>query len=84
MKFITCGVSSVLNVKDYFCLSGDIQIGMVEKKGALEVEVIRARGLVGKPGSKALPGKWTLFNSQRKMSKHDRLACFCPAVVHMF
>lgn len=29
---------------------------MVEKKGALEVEVIRARGLVGKPGSKALPG----------------------------
>lgn len=35
---------------------GDIQIGMVEKKGALEVEVIRARGLVGKPGSKALPG----------------------------
>ena len=39
-----------------FCCSGDIQIGMVEKKGALEVEVIRARGLVGKPGSKALPG----------------------------
>lgn len=36
--------------------SGDIQIGMVEKKGALEVEVIRARGLVGKPGSKSLPG----------------------------
>lgn len=35
---------------------GDIQIGMVEKKGALEVEVIRARGLVGKPGSKSLPG----------------------------
>lgn len=29
---------------------------MVEKKGALEVEVIRARGLVGKPGSKSLPG----------------------------
>lgn len=57
MKFITCEVSSVLNVKDYFCLLGDIQIGMVEKKGALEVEVIRARGLVGKPGSKALPGK---------------------------
>lgn len=29
---------------------------MVDKKGALEVEIIRARGLVGKPGSKALPG----------------------------
>lgn len=39
-----------------FLSLGDIQIGMVEKKGALEVEVIRARGLVGKPGSKSLPG----------------------------
>ncbi|XP_037532368.1 regulating synaptic membrane exocytosis protein 2 [Nematolebias whitei] len=37
---------------------GDIQIGMVEKKGALEMEVIRARGLVGKPGSKALPAPY--------------------------
>ncbi|XP_016137524.1 regulating synaptic membrane exocytosis protein 2-like [Sinocyclocheilus grahami] len=37
---------------------GDIQIGMVEKKGALEVEVIRARGLVGKTGSKALPAPY--------------------------
>lgn len=35
---------------------GDIQIGMMEKKGQLEVEVIRARGLVQKPGSKSLPG----------------------------
>ncbi|XP_067304143.1 regulating synaptic membrane exocytosis protein 2 isoform X26 [Pseudorasbora parva] len=37
---------------------GDIQIGMVEKKGALEVEVIRARGLVGKSSSKALPAPY--------------------------
>ncbi|CAI5662837.1 unnamed protein product [Oreochromis niloticus] len=37
---------------------GDIQISMAEKKGALEVEVIRARGLVGKPGSKALPAPY--------------------------
>ncbi|XP_036394291.1 regulating synaptic membrane exocytosis protein 2 isoform X32 [Megalops cyprinoides] len=37
---------------------GDIQIGMVEKKGNLEVEVIRARGLVGKQGSKALPAPY--------------------------
>lgn len=35
---------------------------MVEKKGALEVEVIRARGLVGKPGSKALPGNLSSHN----------------------
>jgi len=38
-------------------LPGDIQIGMMDKKGQLEVEVIRARGLVQKPGSKSLPGK---------------------------
>ncbi|XP_044063171.1 regulating synaptic membrane exocytosis protein 2 isoform X22 [Siniperca chuatsi] len=37
---------------------GDIQIGMVEKKGALEVEIIRARGLVGKSSSKALPAPY--------------------------
>ncbi|XP_069776355.1 regulating synaptic membrane exocytosis protein 2 isoform X2 [Narcine bancroftii] len=37
---------------------GDIQIGMLDKKGQLEVEVIRARGLMGKPGSKALPASY--------------------------
>ncbi|XP_072118874.1 regulating synaptic membrane exocytosis protein 2 isoform X7 [Mobula birostris] len=37
---------------------GDIQIGMMDKKGQLEVEVIRARGLMGKPGSKALPAPY--------------------------
>lgn len=42
--------------------SGDIQIGMMEKKGQLEVEVIRARGLVQKPGSKSLPGESLQIN----------------------
>ena len=48
---------------------------MMDKKGQLEVEIIRARGLVVKPGSKTLPGKnkrdffcdcseSTLFNSE--------------------
>ncbi|XP_066517045.1 regulating synaptic membrane exocytosis protein 1 isoform X1 [Hoplias malabaricus] len=37
---------------------GDIQIGMVNKKGQLEVEVIRARGLIQKPGSKSLPAPY--------------------------
>ncbi|XP_064409954.1 regulating synaptic membrane exocytosis protein 2 isoform X34 [Latimeria chalumnae] len=37
---------------------GDIQIGMLDRKGQLEVEVIRARGLVVKPGSKALPAPY--------------------------
>ncbi len=68
------------------CL-GDIQIGMVDKKGALEVEVIRARGLVGKPGSKALPGEcgytlWWWFLRHLK-THHSRLnsicGCFSPA-----
>uniref|UniRef100_A0A8C9CY88 Regulating synaptic membrane exocytosis 1 n=1 Tax=Phocoena sinus TaxID=42100 RepID=A0A8C9CY88_PHOSS len=36
---------------------GDIQIGMEDKKGQLEVEVIRARSLTQKPGSKSTPGK---------------------------
>lgn len=52
-----CSIYHLLPVFLLSVLPGDIQIGMVEKKGALEVEVIRARGLVGKPGSKALPGK---------------------------
>ncbi|XP_031417704.1 regulating synaptic membrane exocytosis protein 1 isoform X1 [Clupea harengus] len=37
---------------------GDIQIGMTDKKGQLEVEVIRARGLIQKPGSKSLPAPY--------------------------
>lgn len=52
-----CSVCRLLILDFFFPCPGDIQIGMVEKKGALEVEIIRARGLVGKPGSKALPGK---------------------------
>lgn len=63
----------------FSCL-GDIQIGMVEKKGALEVEVIRARGLVGKPSSKALPGErcysfWRWFH--RHQTHRSRLNSIC-------
>ncbi|KAG8133862.1 hypothetical protein E2320_011604, partial [Naja naja] len=43
---------------------GDIQVGMMDKKGQLEVEIIRARGLVVKPGSKTLPGKRSMLVSQ--------------------
>lgn len=46
------------------CCPGDIQIGMVNKKGQLEVEVIRARGLIQKPGSKSLPGESLLLYSE--------------------
>ena len=38
-------------------LMGDIQLSLVDKRGSLEVEVIRARNLVAKPGVKVPPGK---------------------------
>ena len=37
------------------CL-GEIQLGLFDRKGHLEVEVIRARGLSAKPGARNLPG----------------------------
>eukprot|EP00090_Calanus_glacialis_P042916 TRINITY_DN7603_c0_g1_i1.p1 TRINITY_DN7603_c0_g1~~TRINITY_DN7603_c0_g1_i1.p1 ORF type:complete len:956 (-),score=223.25 TRINITY_DN7603_c0_g1_i1:635-3502(-) len=37
---------------------GDIQLSLCDKRGNLEVEVIRARGLQSKPGSKVLPAPW--------------------------
>ena len=36
---------------------GEIQLALFDRKGILEVEVIRAKGLLPKPGSKILPGK---------------------------
>lgn len=45
----------------YLTRSGDIQIGMVHRKERLDVEVIRARGLVGKPGNKQTPGDNAMF-----------------------
>ena len=53
--------SSVFNIV-FFCLvaspcMGDIQLSFYDRKGVFEVEVIRARGLLPKPGSKILPGK---------------------------
>lgn len=35
---------------------GEIQLSLCDRRGNLEVEVIRARGLQCKPGSKVLPG----------------------------
>jgi len=39
---------------------GEIQLGIADRKGQLEVEVIRARGLIAKPGAKLLPGMTVL------------------------
>jgi hypothetical protein len=36
---------------------GDVQLALCDRKGRLEVEVIRARGLQARTGSKLLPGK---------------------------
>ena len=43
---------------------GDIQLSIFDRRGTIEVEVIRARGLLRKPGSKALPGllSYTAFH----------------------
>ncbi len=40
---------------------GDIQLSMRDVRGHLEVEVIRARGLQCKAGSKTLPGEEEYF-----------------------
>ena len=49
---------------------GDIQLSMQDKRGHLEVEVIRARGLQCKPGSKTLPG-----------TNHKKYVCMCVCVL---
>jgi regulating synaptic membrane exocytosis protein 2 len=36
---------------------GDVQLALCDRKGRLEVEVIRARGLQARTGAKLLPGK---------------------------
>ena len=43
---------------------GEIQLSLCDRRGNLEVEVIRARGLQCKPGSKVLPGKHLLILSK--------------------
>lgn len=40
-------------------LVGDVEIGLQERNGQLEVDIIQARGLTAKPGSKTLPGMGT-------------------------
>ena len=37
-------------------VAGDVEIGVQERNGQLEVDIIQARGLTAKPGSKTLPG----------------------------
>ncbi|CAM4726646.1 unnamed protein product [Leuciscus chuanchicus] len=57
---------------------GDVQIGLTNKKGQLEVEVIRARGLTPKPGCKSLPAPYVkvylLENGACKAKKKTKIA----------
>ncbi|KAI4813178.1 hypothetical protein KUCAC02_024524 [Chaenocephalus aceratus] len=57
---------------------GDVQIGLMDKKGQLEVEVIRARGLTSKAGSKSLPAPYVkvylLDNGTCKAKKKTKIA----------
>uniref|UniRef100_A0A667Y8Z5 C2 domain-containing protein n=1 Tax=Myripristis murdjan TaxID=586833 RepID=A0A667Y8Z5_9TELE len=57
---------------------GDIQIGMVYRKERLDVEVIRARGLVGKQGNKNTPAAYVkvylMDNGKCVLKRRTRLA----------
>ncbi|KAM8883654.1 regulating synaptic membrane exocytosis protein 2-like [Synchiropus picturatus] len=57
---------------------GDIQIGMVFRKERLDVEVVRARGLVGKQGNKNTPAAYVkvylLDNGKCLLKRRTRLA----------
>lgn len=58
----------------------------MDKKGQLEVEIIRARGLVVKPGSKTLPGKSRRDSSIIAHNPHFAIQrlCFLLAVKTLF
>lgn len=51
--------SLIFIVKTVFIHPGDVEIGLMERNGGLEVEVVQARGLTMKPGSKGPPGELT-------------------------
>ncbi|XP_066269052.1 regulating synaptic membrane exocytosis protein 2-like isoform X5 [Branchiostoma lanceolatum] len=53
------------------CL-GDIQVGLMDRRGQLEVEIIRARGLIPKPEANVLPAPYVkvyLMEGKRCMAK---------------
>ena len=64
-------------------LTGDIQIGMEDKKGQLEVEVIRARSLTQKPGSKSTPGKERCYCLDKRVLHGQKLKTFAAFEFHM-
>lgn len=57
---VLCGPDLLLSLAlpgpSLLSLAGDVHIAITDRSGQLEVEVIEARGLTPKPGSKSLPG----------------------------
>lgn len=51
---------------------GDVHVGMADRNGQLEVEVIQARGLIPKMGSKSIPGRWPVGGSGSGMERGGR------------
>ena len=49
---------------------GDVQLALCDRKGRLEVEVIRARGLQARTGSKLLPGTKLIINPSMRRYHH--------------
>lgn len=52
-------------------MTGDVEIGLLERNGGLEVEVVQARGLTMKAGSKTPPGP---FHSKPQTAKTLRFS----------
>jgi hypothetical protein len=72
---------------------GDIQLSLCDRKGNLEVEVVRARGLQAKQGAKLLPGDHpfpthhyhhtpipTHPNIANEMSVHSYVSALCQSI----
>lgn len=54
-----------------FTHTGDVEIGLMERNGGLEVEVVQARGLTMKPGSKGPPGEFCPIIRTMAVFLHD-------------
>lgn len=79
-KYPYCLILRSMVLRCFF--PGDVQIGLMDKRGQLEVEVIRARGLTPKPGSRSLPGNPVSVKTYLLcffVSLLVRPSSFCPA-----
>lgn len=54
--FLPFALKCIYTVHSCVCILGDVEIGLMERNGQLEVEIIKARGLIMKPGSRGPPG----------------------------